>query len=162
MKFGLGLSLLFFATSALAAPGAEVDVTLFPAGDFTGKTSKVEGFAVKKGEEVSAKDVKVDLRTLKTGNNSRDTHTQRYLNTKAHPFALLHRAKGRKGKGSAEIQIMGKRKVVNGTYEIKGKELVARFPIKFSQFGIKDVSFAGVGVEDDGKITITLPLREGK
>lgn len=135
-----------------------VDVVLNPMGNFKAKTESITGNAVVNGTDVSAQNIKVDLRTLKTGLELRDKHTQKYLNTAKNPEAILSIAKGKNGKGIGRIKINGIEKQIKGTYKVVGQKLEADFNLNISEFDIKDVNYMGVGVEDEVKVHVVVPL----
>ncbi len=159
MKF---LSVIFgFVLVAQVAMASEavVSIVLNPMGSFKGKTSEVKGFAVKKGDEVSAENIIVNLKSLKTGVDLRDKHTQKYLQTDKFPEAILVSATGKNNVGKGKIKIKGIEKEITGTYKIIGNSLQAEFPLKLEDFQIKDINYMGVGVEDDVALTVTIPIK---
>lgn len=140
---------------------AQVDVTLNPMGDFKAKTKDISGEAFLKKDEVYAENVTVKLESLSSGIALRDKHMkEKYLQIAQFPEAKLIKAIGKNGKGSAKIKIRDQEKIVKGTYKIENKELVASFNLNLRDFGIQDVSYKNIGVEDEVKITVILPLRE--
>jgi polyisoprenoid-binding protein YceI len=141
------------------APGVVVDITLNPMGDFKAKTNDIKGFAVKKGDEVTASNIVVNLKTLKTGVELRDKHTQKHLGTDKFPEAVLISAQGKNGQGTGKIKIRGIEKDIKGTYQIQGNMLSAEFPVSLSDFGIEDINYMGVGVENDVKLHVLVPLK---
>jgi polyisoprenoid-binding protein YceI len=149
---------LCFSSLALAQ-NVSVDVVLNPMGDFKAKTSDVKGFATVKGDEVSASNVTVNLKSLKTGVEVRDKHTQKYLQTDKFPEAILVSATGKGGKGKGKIKIKGIEKDIAGTYKIDGKTLNAEFPLTLTDFDIKDINYMGVGVEDQIKLKVSIPVK---
>ncbi len=149
----LGFSLSVFAQSAV------VDVVLNPMGDFKGKTTDVKGFATVVGDEVKAEDIVVNLKSLKTGIELRDKHTQKHLNTEKFPEALLVSASGKSGKGTGKIKIRGIEKVISGTYKVQGKMLLADFKLNLTDFDIKDINYMGVGVEDEIVLHVAVPVK---
>ncbi len=152
--------LLILSVVTAKAQEAVVDVSLRPAGSFKGKTTEVKGTAVQKGDRVEASNISVNLASLKTGISLRDEHTKKHLETEKYPEALLVSATGQGGKGEGLIRIRGIEKKVSGTYKIEGSNLVAEFPIKFSDFNIKGIKYMGVGVDDNGVIHINVPVRK--
>lgn len=161
MKLGMKvLSLVLIASSAWAQSGVVVDVTLNPMGDFKAKTSNIKGEALVNGSSVEAKDIEVDLSSLKTGIELRDKHTLKYLDVKQHPKAVLVSATGSNGKGTGRIRIRGVEKDIAGTYKVNGRFLQAQFPLTLSEFGINDVTYMGVGVEDQVTLNVTVPIKE--
>lgn len=151
---------LTLSISVLAsAQSATVDVILNPMGDFKAKTSDVKGFATMSGDEVSAKDVVVNLKTLKTGIELRDKHTQKHLNTAKFPEAVLVSATGKGGKGTGKLRIRGKEKDISGTYKVEGKVLKASFKLNLPELDMTDINYMGVGVEDEVTLHISLPIK---
>ncbi len=159
MKIYLNLLVLLFAVQAFAESEAVVDVVLTPAGSFKAKTGQVTGFAEKNGDAVSAKNILVDLKSLKTGISVRDEHTLKYLEAEKFPQAVLVSATGKNGQGEGLLKIKNIEKKVSGKYEIKGSELIAEFPVKLSEFEIKGIRYMGVGVKDEVKLHIVVPLK---
>ncbi len=149
----------FFIGSMAAASEAVVDVTLNPMGSFKAKTGEVKGEAVVFGDTVKAENVIVTLRNIKTGIALRDKHaTEKYLDVAKFPDATLLQATGKGGKGRGRLKIRGIENEVSGTYKIKGKELHAEFQVKLSAFGITGIKYMGVGVSDEIRIHIVLPI----
>lgn len=159
MNFFATLLLTLGISSAAFAQSAVVDVVLNPMGDFKGKTSDVKGQAIVNGDEVSAENIVVNLKSLKTGVELRDKHTQKHLQTDKFPDAILVSAKGKGGKGTGKIKIKGIEKDIAGVYKVTGKTLMAKFKLKLTDFAIEDINYMGVGVEDDVVITIALPVK---
>lgn len=159
MNFFATLVVTLGLSSAAFAQSAVVDVVLNPMGDFKGKTSDVKGQAVVNGDEVSAENIVVNLKSLKTGVELRDKHTQKHLQTDKFPEAVLVSAKGKGGKGTGKIKIKGIEKDIAGVYKVSGKNLMAKFKLKLTDFGIEDINYMGVGVEDDVEITVVLPVK---
>ena len=157
----LALSIICLTSSAFAAGDVAVDVVLNPMGDFTAKTSDVTGEAVTDGKTVKADKIVVSLKNLKTGMGLRDTHAKdKYLEVNKYPDAIITNAKGEGGKGTGMLKIKGVEKPVTGTYKTDDKMLHAEFPIKLSDFNIKEINYKGVGVEDAVKIKVSVPLKK--
>lgn len=144
------------------AGSLQIDVALSPAGSFKAETQKVNGTAYRTADGIAAKDVTVDLKSLSTGIALRDKHTKERLQVEKFPQAKLIKASGKDGKGTATIEVSGKIKEVAGTYKIDGHTLKAEFPMKLSDLAITGVRYMAVGVKDDVKVHIDLPLSEGK
>lgn len=156
------VSALLFSSligSLALAASATVDVTLSPAGSFKAETKDVKGFATQKGNEVSAQNIVVPLKGLKTGIELRDKHTLKYLEVNKYPEAVLISAKGKGGKGIGKIRIRGIEKDISGTYKIVGKELQANFKLNLPDFKITDINYMGVGVEDEVVLNVKVPLK---
>lgn len=137
-------------------------VVLNPAGDFVGHLKVVSGFATVQGDQYQAKNVVVDLNSLVTGFETRDDHAKnKYLEVKKFPQAVLLEASGSKNQGKARIKLRDQIQEVTGTYKIinAGKSISADFKIKLSGFGIKDISYKGIGVEDDVRIEVVIPVK---
>lgn len=159
MKFLVALLATMSLSYGATAQTAVVDVVLNPMGDFKAKTSEVKGEAVVKGDEVSAQNIVVTLKGLKTGVELRDKHTLKHLDVTKYPEAVLISATGKGGKGTGKIKIRGIEKDISGTYSVKGKILEAKFKLKLSDFGIKEINYMGVGVEDEVTLNVTVPVK---
>ena len=154
---------LAFTTAFVNSANAEVivDVSLTPAGDFKAKTDDISGEAVMEGDTVRAENVVVKLMNLKTGIALRDKHAkEKYLEVGKFPDAVLVKAIGQGGKGKGRLKIRGIEKDVEGLYVISGSQLNAEFPIKLSDFGINGIKYMGLGVDDQVKLHIGLPLKK--
>ena len=162
MKFRAA-TLVFATTLTMSlsawAQEAVVDVTLNPMGDFKAKTTAVKGQAVKKGDEFTATNIVVNLKSLKTGVDVRDKHTQKHLQTDKFPDAVLLSASGKGGKGKGRIKIKGIEKDIEGTYKVEGNLLKAKFNLNIADFGIKDINYMGVGVEDTVTLNVSVPIK---
>ncbi|MFM6928714.1 MAG: YceI family protein [Bdellovibrio sp.] len=159
MKFFAASLILTLGVSSAFAQSVVMDVTLNPMGDFKAKTTQVKGEAIVKGDEVSAQNIVVNLTSLKTGVELRDKHTQKHLETSKFPEAVLVSATGKGGKGVGKIKIRGIEKEISGTYKVEGKVLKADFAVKMSDFGIQDINYMGVGVEDTVTLHVAVPVK---
>lgn len=155
------LSVLFHGSFLRAEVGVVAEVALTPAGDFKANIPDVKGEAVSKGESVSAENIVVELKGLKTGMTLRDKHAKdKYLEIEKFPTITLVKAIGKGGKGKGRIKMKGIEKEVEGTYKIAGSELTADFPIKLSDFKIIGIKYMGIGVDDVVKIHVTVPVKK--
>ena len=136
----------------------KVAVTLSPAGSFVAKSEKGRGFVEKAGSKLTAKELTVEVGTLKTDIDLRDEHFQQRLGG---PKAkvVLKNAQGENGKGTATLVVNGKEKPVTFAFKESGSKVVARFAVKPSDFGISDVKYMGIGVEDKVVIDADFPVR---
>jgi len=154
------LSVLLVSQIGFAQQGtAKAFVSLSPAGDFVG-TMKATGSATLAGSKVSAKNIIVDMKSMTTGLDLRDDHAKnKYMEVSKYPEAVLVEASGENGKGIGKLKFHGKENPVSGTYTIQGgKILNAQFKIKMSDYGISDISYKGIGVEDEVKIEVQVPI----
>jgi polyisoprenoid-binding protein YceI len=158
MKLVIAAALVTLGVSSAFAQSVVFDVTLNPMGDFKAKTNQIKGSAQVKGDTVTAQNIVVNMKSLKTGVDLRDKHTQKYLETEKYPTATLVSAIGKGGKGKAKIKIKDKVVEASGTYKIEGSLLKAEFVVKASDIGIKDVNYMGVGTEDDVKVHVEVPV----
>lgn len=152
--------IFFLSTSVWAQAQVTVDITLSPMGDFVAKTTAVTGAASLKGDEISAQNIVVNLKSLKTGVELRDKHTQNYLDTTKFPDAVLISAKGKGGKGTGKIKIRGVEKDITGTYKVEGNMLKADFDLMLNDFKITDINYKGVGVEDKVTLHVVVPVKK--
>ncbi|MEZ0391934.1 MAG: YceI family protein [Pseudobdellovibrionaceae bacterium] len=154
------MTAVFFLVSTICfAQVAKVDIKLRPAGSFKVESTEVKGFAVQKGNMVEAKNILVGLKKLKTGINLRDEHTRKHLQVDKYPDAVLVSAKGQGGKGEGLLRIRGIEKKISGTYKVEGSTLMAEFPIKLSDFEITGIKYMGVGVDDNAKVKVSIPIK---
>lgn len=159
MKKMIFLTLILFSTQVFAQQ-AVVDLKLRPAGSFKAKSTDIKGFAVQKGDTVEAQNISVGLKKIQTGISLRDEHTRKHLDVEKFPEAVLVSAKGQGGKGQGIIRIRGVEKPISGTYKIQGSQLIAEFPIKLSEFNITGIKYMGVGVDDNAKVNVSVPLKK--
>ncbi len=152
----------FIGSVSYAQQNVKVYVTLFPAGDFVAATNDVTGSVeINSAMEINAKDIKVNLNSIKTGLELRDDHAKnKYLDVKKFPEAILVSATGKNGKGTGILRIKGKDAKVDGTYSLANNNtlLKAVFTTKLSNFDINDINYKGVGVEDDIKLEVAVPV----
>ena len=158
MKNYVLLSLLF-ASNLAFGQSAVVEVSLNPAGGFKIKSTDVRGSAHHSGDTFDAKNIAVGLKDVTTGIELRDVHTKKHLEVTAFPEALLVSATGKGGKGEGVIKIRGITKKIAGTYKVSGANLVASFPLTLSDFKIDGIKYMGVGVDDEVKLTVTVPIK---
>lgn len=151
---------LLFSVSVFATPSVKVSVSLSPAGDFVAETESISGNAVLNDNgSVEASAIKVDVKTLKSGISLRDNHMiNKYLEADKYPEIILKIGKGVGGKGDAILIIKGKEGKVNGTYGTNATSLKAEFKLKLSEYGITDINYKGIGVEDEVKVVAIVPL----
>ncbi len=158
------LLVLFFGLSAFAQKSdVQIYVTLSPAGDFVAKTSDIKGSAVLNPADGSyaADNVVIDVKSLKTGLSLRDNHMlNKYLEVSKFPQIVLKKAKGANNKGVGILAIKGKEVKVSGTYKASEKTIIAEFKMNLKDAGIVDVSYKGVGVEDEIKIVAEIPIQK--
>ncbi len=149
---------LSFSRADASAGQVAVDVILSPAGSFKAETKRVSGTAKKTPDGVIAENVVIDATTLATGVSLRDSHLKKRLLTDKFPQIKLVKAEGKNGKGKGIIDIMGKKKTVDGTYTVDGKNLNAQFKMKLSDLNIEDVNYMGIGVKDEVIVHVNIPI----
>lgn len=147
-------------TLNVQAQEAVVDIKLKPAGSFKVKSTEVKGFVTQDGDSFKAKDIHVGLSNIKTGIELRDKHTKDYLKVQEHKEAVLVSAEGKNGKGKGVIRIKGIEKPVEGTYKVSNGKILAKFPVKLSDFEISGIRYMGVGVQDEAMITVQVPVKK--
>jgi polyisoprenoid-binding protein YceI len=147
---------------AFAEVGVVVDCKLSPMGSFQAKTKDVKGSVVIKNNEVQADNISVNLKTLTTEMPLRDDHMKnKYLEVDKYPDATLILGKGKDGKGEGKIKIKGVEHAVSGTYKlVSDNELRAEFDINLSDYKISGIRYLSVGVKDQAKIVVNVPVRK--
>lgn len=140
----------------------KLSVTLNPAGDFVAESNQVSGFVTEGSDGMlQATDVKLPVKSLKSGISLRDDHmVNKYLEASKYPEITMKIAKGKNGNGVAILVVKGKEAKVKGTYTVKGDKISASFPVKISGFGIEDISYKGIGVDDEVKVEVELPIKK--
>ncbi|MCP3931548.1 MAG: YceI family protein [Bacteroidetes bacterium] len=161
VSFVLFVSLI---SSAIASTkNLSIDVALSPAGSFTITSSKIKGKVyIDNNGEISAKNIKVPVKTLKTGIELRDNHLKKKLGYEKDKKAvlLLVEAKGVNGKGKAKFRVLNKEQIVDFTYKKVSEKLgEAIFSLKLDTFGISGISYMGVGVKNTVNVKVKLPFK---
>ena len=155
MKLMLLITLCLLGLNTYAQVEVRAAVTLNPAGDFVATIKSSTGTATIENQKINVPNITLDLNSLTTGLSLRDDHAKnKYLEVKKFPTAVLSDIKAENGKGTAMLQIRDKKVKVDGTYKIipDQKLVVAEFKIKLSDYGIADINYKGIGVEDEVKI----------
>lgn len=127
----------------------------------TGATAS--GEVIQDGEKFSG-DIKVDLKPLVTGMDLRDSHMhEKYLQTKAHQFAVLSLTSLKGGNGdcsfTGRLTLKGAEKPISGTCDISGvgtptAKVEAKFNVKLSDYPEIGVpSHLGITVADNVDVT---------
>lgn len=161
------VSFLLFASlisSVIASTkNISIDVALSPAGSFKISSSKIKGKVyIDSNNEISAKNIKVPIKTLKTGIELRDNHLKKKLGYEKDKKAvlLLIEAKGANGKGKAKFRVLNKEQTADFTYKKVSEKLgEATFSLKLDSFGISGIRYMGVGVKNIVNVKIKLPLK---
>lgn len=143
---------------SIFAQTAKVDVQLFPAGSFEAK-GKVVGALKKSKGMLVGQNIKVPVKSLKTGIELRDDHLQKRLLPQKHPDVILLKAKAKGGKGVGLLSVAGKKKKFQFTYQEKGGKALCKFKLSLKEFDIKDIMYMGVGVEDEVTIVASVPVK---
>ena len=156
---------LVFVSNISHAQEASVKayVSLSPAGDFVAQMKKVTGNATLEGKKYSAKNIVVDMSSLSTGLELRDEHAKnKYLDIKKYPEAVLVTATGENGTGEGKLKYRNQEKPIKGTYKVLsgGKAIQADFKIKLSDYDIKGINYKGIGVDDEVKLEVIIPVKE--
>ncbi len=158
MKSIMILACLFFSISAFAEK-ITLFVSLTPAGSFQAVSQKPKGNLIKENGVFTADKIAVSIESFKTGIDLRDEHFWKHLNSSKHPKATLTNLKAQGGKGSANLEVNGVKKPVVISYTEKGKEVVAKFQIKASDFSLAKAEYLGVGVSDLVEVEAILPYK---
>jgi hypothetical protein len=138
---------------SLFAKGVKISVQLSPAGSFEATAKRVKGSVKVNGDSVSATNLSVSTKSLKTGMDLRDGHLIKKLEYKKHSKIIVKKAEGKGGKGIALFSIRGVEGKVPFTYKkVDSKYMKADFIISLKAFKIEGISYAGVGVKDKIKL----------
>ncbi len=159
MKLIVALCLLISSFSVFAKAKISIFVSLSPAGSFSAVSEKPKGNLFKQGDSFTADKISVTIESLKTGIDLRDEHFWKHLEASKHPKITLTDLKASGGKATATLEVAGVKKPITISYVVKGSEVVAKFAVKASTFGLKKAEYLGVGVEDDVKVETTMGFK---
>jgi len=164
VKYNITFAFLFVfcMNFTFAASGyVKIDVNLSPAGSFSAKSKKIKGNAFFKDKKIQATDVEVNTEEFETGIELRDEHFKKRLQSKKYPTAKMTDIEGSNGKGQGTLHLMGKKTKIKFKYKVSKKKNMAKakFKLNIKEYGIKDVSYMGVGVEDSVSVLVVLPIK---
>lgn len=148
----------FFSVSSFANE-LTVKVTLYPAGSFEAKTTKLKGEIKKSGDKITAEQLWVKISELKTGIDLRDEHFQKHLGGESISKITLSNIEALGGKGKGVLDVNGVKKMIGFSYKnISENKIEAKFEILASQFKLKKAEYMGVGVDDKVNIEAILDI----
>jgi len=154
------ISLLTIFCAQSFASEVTVKMTLFPAGSFEAKTTKVHGDVSKVGEKFTADSIWVKTEELKTGIDLRDEHFHKHLKFEKSPKITFNNIEASEGKGSGTLTVNGVSNKVNFTYKsVSDKKLSATMKIKPSAFKIEQAKYLEIGVEDEVEIVADMDIK---
>lgn len=156
MKKSLILTLLILSSTAMAENKIILNVGLAPAGSFQATSTRPKGELKKSGDSFIADKIVVSVESFKTGIDLRDEHFWKHLKSSTHPKITLSNLKAKGGKATADLEVNGIKKPVNINYKEEGKDVIAEFTAKASDYALPKAEYLGVGVSDDVKINVTL------
>ena len=158
LVFALNFVLSFAAIAE--SKGVNISVALSPAGSFQIKSSKVKGKVIKGADgKITANNLRVSIKSLKTGIELRDEHLQKRLEPKIDKKIEVVKAIGKNGKGRGIIKIKGISKKFSFEYKEVGKFVKASFKLSLKEFKISGLSYMGVGVEDVVDVEAVIPIK---
>lgn len=158
MKLLVLFSTLLFIPLSFAQSRVHVQASLSPAGSFTAISNKLQGFAEKKGNQLTATELIVPVGSLSTDNDLRDEHLQKRLGG-AKGQVVVKKITASDGQGHGTIVINGKEKEIPFTYSETPQGVKAKFTLLASHYGINDMSYMGVGVDDELVVEAWVPVR---
>jgi hypothetical protein len=160
------LLILFPISKGLAVTtNLSIHVDLWPAGDFVAVSKEIKGKVYKKDGKYFGENIMVPVKSIDTGIELRNTHLQQRLGADKNSKAsiVMVKGSGENGKGEATFLINGIKQTFPISYkEISPNFIEAEFDIDFSKFKIPNLKYMGVGVQDIGKVVVTIPLEEKK
>lgn len=143
--------------------GASVKANLMmsPGGPFEVTSSDVKGSAKVTKAGVSADSITLDANTLDAGMGLRTRHMkENYLEVSKFKTIEVKGVKGKDGKFEGTLKIRDKEVPIQGTYEVSGKTLTAKFPTTFKDCGIKSAKYKSVGVDDEVEVEVRVPVAQ--
>ena len=136
---------------------ATVFVSLSPAGSFEISTSRFKGGKIKKsGNTYSVSEIYVPTEKLTSGIDLRDEHIRDRIKNET---VMVKSATGKNGQGKGIIVIRDIAKEFSFSFEaLSGNFIKAKFSLNLSDFKIPNLSYMGVGVENEIKLEVVLPV----
>jgi hypothetical protein len=128
---------------------------------FIGESKKLQGGFVEKKADgkniLEAENISVVVEDLKTGNETRDGHLYKKMESSKYPKIELLKAKASNGKGVCLIKIKDVKQKVPFTYKIENNKALVEMKISLSKFKFETISYMGVSVGDEILITGSIP-----
>ena len=162
------LSIILFGSlnTMASTKNLSIKVALSPAGSFTITSNKIKGKVyIDSNGNLIAKNIKIPVKTLKTGIELRDNHLKKKLGHEKDKksILLLLEAKGVNGKGKAKFRVLNKEQTTDFTYKKVSKNIgEANFTLNLDNFGISGISYMGVGVKNTVNVSVKLPFKVKK
>jgi polyisoprenoid-binding protein YceI len=161
-KVYLLLSLLLSLSAFAKKPSIKITVPI-TASSFQVEAKKIYGSIKKNGDSYSAKEIYVKVKHLKSGMDLRDDHmkNKERLNAKKHKKIYVRNIKASAGTGNAWIFIKGKKKKIKFSYKVKSGQMIAKFNFKVAGFGLKKLSYMGIGVKENEGLDVVarIPIK---
>lgn len=155
------ITIVCFALPSFAKPSVSLSLKMTVGADFIANSAVVKGYAKEVDGKFIAENISVPVATLDAGLSTRTKHMQdTYLEKDKYPEVKLIKAEGSKGQGTGIIEIHGVQKPISGTYKIEKGELEATFIVKIPEYNIAKVKYMGVGVKDDVKVVVRVPVKK--
>ena len=159
MKFIMMVILLLSSIPSFAEEKITLFVTLSPAGSFQAVSKKAKGNVIKENGVFTADKISVSIESFKTGIDLRDEHFWKHMQSSTNPKATLSTLKASGGKGTAQLEVNGKKNPVTIVYVEKGPEILAKLIVKASDFSLPKAEYLGVGVDNLVAIEVALQFK---
>jgi hypothetical protein len=159
MKFIMMVILLLSSIPSFAEEKITLFVTLSPAGSFQAVSKKAKGNVIKENGIFTADKISVSIESFKTGIDLRDEHLWKHMQSSTNPKATLSNLKASGGKGTAQLEVNGKKNPVTIVYVEKGSEILAKLIVKASDFSLPKAEYLGVGVDNLVAIEVALQFK---
>ena len=159
MKFIMMVILLLSSIPSFAEEKITLFVTLSPAGSFQAVSKKAKGNVIKENGVFTADKISVSIESFKTGIDLRDEHLWKHMQSSTNPKATLSNLKASGGKGTAQLEVNGKKNPVTIVYVEKGPEILAKLIVKASDFSLPKAEYLGVGVDNLVAIEVALQFK---
>ncbi|MFZ4713141.1 MAG: YceI family protein [Bacteriovoracaceae bacterium] len=160
MNRSLYLFFSFCLSSPIMAQTISAVVELSPAGSFTATSSQVKGSITREGKKLNAKNIAVDVRSLKSEMDLRDEHLQNKLEVEKYPIILLKSASAENGNGKGILGIKGQDLPIDFKAEEKEGKILVKFDLDLDQLKLSGINYAGVGVKNIVKVEALIPVKK--
>ena len=151
--------LLLSSIPSFAEEKITLFVTLSPAGSFQAVSKIAKGNVIKENGVFTADKISVSIESFKTGIDLRDEHFWKHMQSSTNPKATLSNLKASGGKGTAQLEVNGKKNPVTIVYVEKGSEILAKLIVKASDFSLPKAEYLGVGVDNLVAIEVALQFK---
>lgn len=147
--------LLSLFSLSLQADLLSVEVFLIPAGGFTIESDQIRGRVRTFNSKLLSDKISVKVKDLSSGVDLRDQHIHKYLKGSSERIQVEN-IEAWNDKGTGTLILNNMKKEIHFDFVDKKDHVEASFDLKCSDYGLKSMSYMGIGVADRVKVKISL------